>query len=169
MLQVLHASHNGTLYRHHLRCTADIADLIREPHLETLTSTDGEIDFWFTPSTEPGHQRANRKATEIFLATTKFSARNVPLLRGRLVLATHTPAGDLAGLTDAHMQRIGQVLTSTTWLQRRVLGARLARDERCQRRASTAEETLGGVVEGMLNTQPRRGIATPRTATAGAR
>lgn len=139
MLQVLHASHNGTLYRHHLRCTADIADLIRESHLETLTSTDGEIDFWFTPSTSPGHQGVNRKATEIFLATTKFSARNVPLLRGRLVLATHTPAGELAGLTDAHMQRISQALTSTTWLQSRILDARHARDERSQRRASTAE------------------------------
>lgn len=139
MLQVLHASHNGTLYRRHLRCTADIADLIRETHLETLTSTDGEIDFWFTPSTGPGHQRVNRKATEIFLATTKFSASNVPLLRGILVLATHTPAGELAGLTDAHMQRISQALTSTSWLRSRILDARLARDERSQRRASTAE------------------------------
>lgn len=139
MLQVLHANHNGTLYRHHLTSIADIADLIRETHLETLTSTDGEIDFWLTPSTGPGHQRVNRKATEIFLATTKFSAHNVPLLRGVLVLATHKPAGELAGLTDAHMQRISQALTSTTWLQSRVLEARYAWGERRQRLASTAE------------------------------
>lgn len=139
MLQVLHASHNGLLYRHHLQCTADIADLIRETHVEALTSTDGEIDFWFTPSTGPGHQRVNRKATEIFLATTQFGAHNVPLLRGVLVLATHTPAGELAGLSDAHIQRLSQALTSTTWLQSRILEARYAWVERRQRRTSAAE------------------------------
>lgn len=138
MLRVLHASHNGELYKHRVLGVADIADLIRETHLETLSSADGDIDFWFTPSTHPAHQRINRKATEIFLATSGFTASSVPLLRGRLVIATHTPAGELAGLTDAQMDRLINAVDSTSWRQDHILSARYARDERSQRRASRA-------------------------------
>lgn len=48
MIQVLHASHNGELYKRRVVSVEDIADLIRETSLETLTNTAG-IDFWFTP------------------------------------------------------------------------------------------------------------------------
>jgi len=46
VLRVLH-SHNAELYKHRVQCVDDIADLVRESHVETLTSGDGSIDFWF--------------------------------------------------------------------------------------------------------------------------
>ncbi len=52
MIQVLHASHNGELYKRRVLSVDDIADLIRETSLETLTNTAG-IDFWFTPLHAP--------------------------------------------------------------------------------------------------------------------
>ena len=88
MIQVLHASHNGELYKRRVLSADDIADLIRETSLETLTNTAG-IDFWFTPSTHRAHRRVNRSATELLLATTRFTASNVPLMRGIVVLAAH--------------------------------------------------------------------------------
>ena len=50
MFQTLYASHNGNLYRVQLHDRDDIADLVRERRLETATSGDGHIVFWFTPS-----------------------------------------------------------------------------------------------------------------------
>lgn len=138
MFRVLHASHNGHLYKGHVRGLGDIADLIREAHLETLISADGEIDFWFTPSTHPSHQQINRNATEIFLRASTFGASTVPLLRGIVVLATHTPDGELAGLTEAQMGRLIDARDSTTWRQDHVLSVRYARDQRRRRRADTA-------------------------------
>jgi hypothetical protein len=132
------ASHNGQLYKRSVLGRDDIVYLIREAHLETLTSADGEIDFWFTPSTHPSHQRINRKATEIFHATTEFGASRVPLLRGIVVLATHTSDGELAGLTDAQMDRLVDALDSTSWRADQVLSARYARAERRRRRSSRA-------------------------------
>ena len=92
MIQVLHASHNGELYKRRVLSADDIADLIRETSVETLTNTAG-IDFWFTPSTHRAHRRVNRSATELLLATTRFTASNVPLMRGIVVLAAHDGAG----------------------------------------------------------------------------
>ncbi|MBY0285661.1 MAG: hypothetical protein K2X52_00700 [Mycobacteriaceae bacterium] len=138
MFRVLHASHNGHLYKSQVRGLGDIADLVREAHLETLTSADGEIDFWFTPSTHRSHQQINRNATEIFLRTSTFGASNVPLLRGIVVLATHTPDGELTGLTEAQMGRLIDARDSTTWRQDHVLSVRYARDRRRRRRAAVA-------------------------------
>ncbi|MCV7225279.1 hypothetical protein [Mycolicibacterium komossense] len=135
MFRVLHASHNGHLYKSHVRGLGDIADLVREAHLETLTSADGEIDFWLTP---PSHQRINRNATEIFLHTSTFGASTVPLLRGIVVLATHTSDGELVGLTEAQMGRLIEARDSTTWRQDHVLSVRYGRDQRRRRRADNA-------------------------------
>jgi hypothetical protein len=41
----IHASHTGNLYQVTIHTVADIADLVRETYLETLTSSDGETDF----------------------------------------------------------------------------------------------------------------------------
>lgn len=135
MFRVLHASHNGHLYKSHVRGVGDIADLVREWQLESLTSADGEIDFWFTPST---HQQINRNATEIFLRTSTFGAANVPLLRGIVVLATHSSDGELTGLTEDQMGRLIDARDSTTWRQDQVLSVRYARDRRHRRRAAAA-------------------------------
>ena len=73
MFQTLHASHNGNLYRVQLHDRGDIADLVREHRLETATSGDGHIVFWFTPSTHSSHMQVNKQATELLLATTRFT------------------------------------------------------------------------------------------------
>lgn len=140
MTQVLLASHNGQLYKRRVRSVADIADLIRETDLETLTSGDGQIDFWFTPSTHPSHRRVNRNATQIFLATTGFTASTVPLLRGIIVVTAHDPAGELQSLTDTQVQHLAETLDSTSWWQNIVLSRRYTRDHRGQRRQSRAAQ-----------------------------
>ena len=62
------AGHDGNLYEVELDGMADIADLVCEERLESLTSTDGVIDFWLTPSLQPSHRRVNGTATELLLA-----------------------------------------------------------------------------------------------------
>lgn len=135
MFQVLLASHNGQLYKRHVRCVGDIVDLVRECDLETLTSSDGTVDFWFTPSMHSSHRRVNRKATEIYLATTGFTPRNVPLMRGIVVLAAHDAAGGLASLTDAQIDTLAGHVERTPWWQDLVLARRYARDRRRELRA----------------------------------
>lgn len=135
MFQVLLASHNGQLYKRRVRGVDDIADLIREGDLETLTSSDGTVDFWFTPSTRSSHRRVNRNATEIYLATTGFTARNVPLMRGIVVLAAHDAAGGLASLTDPQIDTLAGHVERTSWWQDLVLARRYARDQRRELRA----------------------------------
>ena len=135
MIQVLHASHNGELYKRRVLSVDDIADLIRETSLETLTNTAG-IDFWFTPSTHRAHRRVNRSATELLLATTRFSASNVPLMRGIVVLEAHDGAGELAGLSDEQINGLPDTLRCLSWREDLVLSRRIARDQRSQLRAS---------------------------------
>ena len=135
MIQVLQASHNGELYKRHVRTVDDIADVIRETNLETLTNRSG-IDFWFTPSIHRAHLFINRNATEIFLATTRFTAANVPLLRGIVVLAAHDGAGEPADLDDARIETLAETIGSLSWRQDLVLSRRIATDQRRRRRAS---------------------------------
>ena len=78
MIDTLLASHNEELYKVELCGVADIADLVRDNHLQVLSSTDGTIDFWF--SHHPGLQ-VNRHGTGLLMATTRFTAHQVPLLR----------------------------------------------------------------------------------------
>jgi hypothetical protein len=137
MYLALHASHNGNLFKVNVLGIGDIADLIREHHLESLTSRDGGIDFWLTPSLEPYHRSVNRMATEMLLAASRFNARNVPLLRGNVVMAGHDNNGALAGLTDDQISWL--VNSEPSRRDEWVLARRFAGDERRQRR-----ETRGG-------------------------
>jgi hypothetical protein len=134
-MQVLFACHNGELYKTSLLSVDDIAEIVRARHLETLTNRDG-IDFWFTPSTHRFHQRVNRKATEIFLRTTRFTASTVPLLRGIVVLTAHDAAGELAGLSDAQVNGLAAACGQISWGEDLVLSRRISRDQRSQLRAS---------------------------------
>lgn len=137
MMQVLFASHNGELYKTTLRSVDDIAEIVRDRQLETLTNRDG-IEFWFTPSTHRFHHRVNRKATEIFLATTRFTASTVPLLRGIVVLTAHDAAGELTGLSDAQVNGLAATCGRTPWREELVLTCRISRDQRTQLRACRA-------------------------------
>lgn len=108
VLQVLHASQNQYLYTATIAGIDDIAELVRNSHLETLASANNLFDFWFTPSTRPAHQRINRFATEILLANTCFTAGNVRVLRGSIVVASHDHDGHLTGLTRAQIAHVAR-------------------------------------------------------------
>ncbi|GAC1404148.1 MAG: hypothetical protein NVS4B6_11990 [Mycobacterium sp.] len=74
MNSVLYFCPNGIIYETRASTKADIAQLVHDDSLETLTSTDRQFDFWFTPSIRQCHRIANRPATEMLLATTQFTA-----------------------------------------------------------------------------------------------
>lgn len=137
MFQAIHASHNGHLYRVELHDTGDIADLVREHRLETVTTRAGDV-FWFTPATHSGHTRLNRRATELLLATTGFTAWQIPLLRGNVVITGIDTHGDPAGLADPQLRYLANVEPNGRALW--VLSRRYTRDHRARRRAARATQ-----------------------------
>ena len=145
MNTVLYFSPNGVVYETRAYSKADIAELVDDYGLESLTSTDRQFDFWFTPSTRACRRKVNRSATEMLLATTRFTAKTVPLLRGGVVVATHDSAGKLDGLSWQQLDRLIQNSFTLTRRDDRVLGRRITRDERRQQRNLVAEDAATGV------------------------
>lgn len=135
-MRVLHVCHNECLYKVRLHSVVDIADLVRDDHLEALTSSDRSLDFWISPSTRPFHRRVNRTATGLLLSVTGFTARNVPFLCGDVVVASHDSAGELAGLSEAQFERL--INTELAAREEWTLGRRFAADERQRRREAQA-------------------------------
>ena len=140
MNAVLYFSPNGVVYETRAYSNADIAELVDNYGLESLTSTDRQFDFWFTPSTRACRRKVNRSATEMLLATTRFTAKTVPLLRGGVVVATHDSAGELDGLSWQQLDRLIQNSFTLTRRDDRVLSRRITRDERRQQRNLVAED-----------------------------
>ena len=97
-------------------------------------STDRQFDFWFPSSMRWCQRRPNRRATGLLLATTRFTAKTVPLLRGGVVVATHDSDGDLDGLSWQQLDLLAQRSRSLTERDDRVLSRRITRDARRQRR-----------------------------------
>lgn len=112
MLRVAHASHNGTLYVVDLRPPDGIVELVRDTNLETCTTAD-RIVFWFTRSTNRAFMFPNVMATELLLATTEFTARDVPILRGNIVITGRDGAGEPAALTTHQFDMLKNPLLST--------------------------------------------------------
>ena len=139
MFRAIHISLNGTAYDIVIGCVDDIAGIVRERSLESLTSADGRLDFWFTPLLRGCNHRVNKLATELLLAATRFNARTVPLMRGNVVLATHDHTGALAGLTHEQIADLAARNKPTSrddWM----LAKRYGRDERRHRRIVRAED-----------------------------
>ena len=134
MNTVLYFSPSGVAYETQAYTTADIAELVSDYGLESLTSTDRRFDFWFTKSTQRCQRRANNVATRLLLATTNFTAKTVPLLRGCVVVATHDSDGDLDGLSWEQLDLLAQRNRALTKREERVLDRRIAQDLRRQRR-----------------------------------
>ncbi len=145
MNTVLYFSPNGVVYETRAYSKADIAELVDDYGLESLTSTDRQFDFWFTPSTRRCRRKVNRSASEMLLATTRFTAKTVPLLRGGVVVATHDSAGELDGLSWEQLDRLIQNSFTLTRRDDRVLSRRITRDERRQQRNLVAEDAATGV------------------------
>lgn len=131
------ASHNEQLYKAEISGVADIADLVRDNRLQCLSSTDGTIDYWFSRTDRRVH--VNLRATQLLLATTRFTAREVPLLRGTILIAGHDSAGNLASLSDQQFTRL--INTEPSWRDNVVLARRFNRDVRATRRARATKPT----------------------------
>ncbi len=157
MNTVLYFSPTGVAYETRAFSKADIADLVNDCGLESLTSTDGQFDFWFTPSTRRCQRQPNRSATELLLATTRFTAKTVPLLRGGVVVATHDSDGDLDGLSWQQLDLLVQRSRSLTKRDDRVLSRRIMRERRRQRRHIAEARCVA----------PRRDAATAAGQSAG--
>lgn len=136
-MNALYASHNQHLYTAGIRTLADIAELSRGgPRIETLSSTDNAVIFWFNTADHHNGRtqqpRVNRRATELLLATTRFTGRDVPLLRGDIVITGRDSHGDFADLTDSQIHQLAN--TTTRWRDDLLLTRRCDRDLRRQRR-----------------------------------
>src|ERR1700761_8377165 len=154
MNTVLYFSPDDVVYETRAYSNADIAELVHDCGLESLTSTDRQFDFWFTPSTRRCRRKVNRSATEILLATTRFTAKTVPLLRGGVVVATHDSAGDLDGLSWQQLELLIQNSCTLTRRDERVLGRRMTRDERRHRRNRVGADAATGRCAGQRSVAP---------------
>ena len=137
MFQSVHASHNQRLYFPRLGSITDIANLVCEHRIDTITSTDRQIVFWFT--VHHPTRIVNRPAVEMLIATTGFSARDVPLIRGNVVITGSSGDGGPANLTDDQVRSLANLETrgKAVWtLERRF--ARDLRESRRQLRARSA-------------------------------
>ncbi|ORW08539.1 MULTISPECIES: hypothetical protein [Mycolicibacter] len=126
MFQSIHASHNQLLYLAWMHDINDIADDVRDDRLETITSSDRQIVFWFT--THRTVQIINRPAAEMLVAATAFTARDVPLLRGSVVITGRDHNGDPAGLSDEQLSWLPNL--ELRGRDTRILDRRLARARR---------------------------------------
>ena len=127
MNTVLYFSAYGAVYETRAYTTADINQLVHDHGLHCLTSADRQFDFWFSPSTHSCQRHVNRKATELLLATTAFTPKTVPLLRGCVVVATHDAEGELDGLSWQQLDLLARRDRSLTKQQKRVLGRHINR------------------------------------------
>jgi hypothetical protein len=136
MNTVLYFHPNGTAYETQAYSKADLAQLVHDGGLQCLTSADRQFDFWFSPSTRSCQRGANETATELLLATTTFTAKTVPLLRGCVVVATHDADGELDGLSWSQQDLLVRRACALTRRDDRVLRRRITRDGRRQRRVA---------------------------------
>ncbi len=143
MNTVLYYSVNGAIYETNAYTAADIDRLIRNQGLQSLTSADRELDFWFSSSPQNCQRRINRNATELLLATTNFDVKTVPLLRGCVVVATHDGDGDLDGLSWQQLDRVAERHRTLSQRERRALNRRILRSDRRHRDADLAQATFG--------------------------
>src|ERR1700712_2844909 len=133
MNTVLFFSSKGPVYETQAYTKVDIDKLVADQGLQCLTSPDGQFDFWCGPAPRRCQRRVNRSATEILLATTSFTPKNVPLLRGGVVVATHDADGDVDGLSWQQLDLLVLKSRSLTKRDDRALDRRIARDERRRR------------------------------------
>jgi hypothetical protein len=130
MNTVLYFTPTGTVYETKAYTKADIAQLVHDRGLQCLTSADHQFDFWFTPSPQGCQDRINRSATELLMATTTFTAKNVPLLHGGVVIATHDSDGELDGLSWRQLDLLVERNQSVTERDERTLRRRALRASR---------------------------------------
>ena len=121
-----------------IHCVDAIRFQLRETHVEALTSSCGQFDFWFSPSLRAGNRGVNRLATAMLFTVTGFTATEVPLMRGAVVVTSHDQTGKPAGLTIEQCQRLGAACYDLPRRSACVLAWRFRQQERRHRRQITA-------------------------------
>ncbi|MGY4712060.1 hypothetical protein ACXDF8_21255 [Mycolicibacterium sp. CBM1] len=99
-----------------------IAAVVGGPQWETMSSRHGVV-FWFTTN---GRRRTdvNRLATQLLLATSRWSAAEVPLLYGPVLVAARSSDGSPSALSMAHFEVLN-TRSMLSWRARRVLRRRI--------------------------------------------
>jgi hypothetical protein len=94
-------------------------------HWDALSSGHG-VSFWFTVV---GNKRneVNRLATQLLLATSTWSAAEVPLLYGPVLVAGRTPTGEPTALSMAQFEVL-HTWSTLPWRPRRTLRRRIERE-----------------------------------------
>ena len=94
-------------------------------HWDALSSGHG-VSFWFGVV---GNKRneVNRLATQLLLATSTWSASEVPLLYGPVLVAGRTPTGEPAALSMAQFEVLN-AWSTLSWRARRTLRRRIERE-----------------------------------------
>ena len=133
MHTVLYCSPDGVVYETRAYSKADIDKLVATHSLNCLTTADRQFDFWFSASPQRCQRQTNTIATELLMASSTFTARTVPLLRGCVVIATHDADGDLDGLSWQQLDLLAAKNRAITNRQARILARRIDRDARKSR------------------------------------
>lgn len=136
-MDALLASHNQRIYTLTIRSVCDIADTIRDAHIEALPA--GHYDFWVTPSLRPGHRLLNRPATRMLLKVGLFTARTVPLLRGVVVVTGRDHNGHIHSLSDQQISQLASAVHERAHPADWMLNRRLRSTERADRRRARSE------------------------------
>ncbi|TRW89049.1 hypothetical protein FK535_01945 [Mycolicibacterium sp. 018/SC-01/001] len=136
MNTILYFSTQGLVYETRAYTRADIDRLVHDRALQSLSSADRQFDFWFSSTAGRCQRRVNRHATELLMATSSFTAKTVPLLRGAVVVATHDADGDLDGLSWQQLDVLAQRIRSISDRDERQLTRRIVRDQRRRRRSA---------------------------------
>lgn len=97
--------------------------LIEGPQWDALSGRHG-LTFWFTVVDSQRHE-VNRLATQLLLATSEWSAADVPLLRGPVLVAVKQPSGAPTALSMAHFELLN-AWSTLSWRARRTLRRRIA-------------------------------------------
>lgn len=94
-------------------------------HWDALSSGHG-VSFWFGVV---GNKRneVNRLATQLLLATSTWTAAEVPLLHGPVLVAGRTPSGQPTALNMAQFEVLN-AWSTLSWRARRTLRRRIERE-----------------------------------------
>lgn len=136
LIRAAHASHTGDLYLVDLDPPIGIIELVRDTHLESCSALNG-ITFWFTRSTSRAFRLHHALATELLLASTRFTAREVPIMRGNIAITSRDETGQPAALNPHQIDLLTHYVLRER--DKRVLGRRFNRDIATQRRLAVAE------------------------------
>ena len=97
--------------------------LIEGPQWDALSGRHGLV-VWFNVVANQRHE-VNRLATQLLLATSGWSADDVPLLRGPVLVAAKLPSGAPTALSMAHFELLN-AWSTLSWRARRTLRHRIA-------------------------------------------